>query len=131
MKDGNGMAGRRVGNVAQRNGGIYLAYRPAEGWHGEIGATFMGQRYADSANTVTLPGYARWDAAVGYRQARWDWTLAMRNLADKTYYASAASAGQIRPGDAAHRGGHRQVPLLNGQRPAFRPARHWRAGSGR
>ena len=99
VKDGNGMAGRRVGNVAQRNGGIYLAYRPAEGWHGEIGATFMGQRYADSANTVTLPGYARWDAAVGYRQARWDWTLAMRNLADKTYYASAASAGQIRPGE--------------------------------
>ena len=44
-------------------------------------------------------GYARWDALVGYRTGQWDWRLAVRNLTDKTYYASATSAGQIRIGE--------------------------------
>ena len=32
-----------------------------------------GNRYADNANTAVLPGYARWDALVGYRTGQWDW----------------------------------------------------------
>lgn len=36
---------------------------------------------------------------LGYRTGAWDWRLAVRNLADKTYFASATSAGQIRYGE--------------------------------
>ena len=99
VEDNNGLAGNRVGNVARRNGSVFLTYKPAEGLYGETGVTFVGQRYADNANTAVLPGYARWDALVGYRTGQWDWRLAVRNLTDKTYYASATSAGQIRIGE--------------------------------
>ena len=67
VEDNNGLAGNRVGNVARRNGSVFLTYKPAEGLYGETGVTFVGQRYADNANTAVLPGYARWDALVGYR----------------------------------------------------------------
>ncbi|CFP63442.1 tonb-dependent siderophore receptor [Bordetella pertussis] len=61
--------------------------------------TFVGARYADNANAVRLPDYGRLDAMLGYRTGAWDWRLAVRNLADKTYFASATSAGQIRYGE--------------------------------
>ncbi|MFY1969850.1 TonB-dependent receptor [Achromobacter dolens] len=99
VEDNNGLAGNRVSNVARRNGSVFLTYKPAEGLYGETGLTFVGQRYADNANTAVLPGYATWDALVGYRAGQWDWRLAVRNITDKTYYASATSAGQIRVGE--------------------------------
>lgn len=99
VEDNNGLAGNRVSNVARRNGSVFLTYKPAEGLYGETGLTFVGQRYADNANSAVLPGYATWDALVGYRTGRWDWRLAMRNITDKGYYASATSAGQILVGE--------------------------------
>lgn len=99
IEDNNGMAGNRVSNVARRNGSVFLTYKPAEGLYGETGLTFVGERYADNTNLTTLPGYARWDALVGYRTGKWDWRLAMRNITDKTYYGSATSAGQIQVGE--------------------------------
>ena len=31
------------------------------------GVTAVGDRFADNANSTTLPGYARFDARAGYR----------------------------------------------------------------
>jgi iron complex outermembrane receptor protein len=61
--------------------------------------TLVGDRYADSLNTVVLPGYGRWDALAGFRQKEWDVRAALNNIADKTYYASATSVAQIQPGE--------------------------------
>jgi len=99
VEDNNGLAGNRVSNVARRNGSVFLTYKPAEGLYGETGLTFVGERYADNTNLTTLPGYARWDALLGYRTGKWDWRLAVRNITDKTYYGSATSAGQIQFGE--------------------------------
>ncbi|ASR64286.1 TonB-dependent receptor domain-containing protein [Bordetella pertussis] len=99
VRDNNGQAGKRVRNVARLNGSLFLSYRPPQGWYGETGVTFVGARYADNANAVRLPDYGRLDAMLGYRTGAWDWRLAVRNLADKTYFASATSAGQIRYGE--------------------------------
>jgi len=98
VKDNNGFAGKRVNNVAQRNGSLFLTWKPEQGWYAETGLTFVGQRYADHLNTTTLPGYGRWDALLGYRQKDWDLSAALDNISDKTYYASATSAFQIQPG---------------------------------
>ncbi|WP_255469178.1 TonB-dependent receptor domain-containing protein [Achromobacter sp. UMC46] len=86
-------------NVARRNGSVFLTYKPVEGLYGETGLTFVGDRYADNTNLTTLPGYARWDAMLGYRTSHWDWRLAVCNITDKTYYGSAISAGQIQVGE--------------------------------
>ncbi|WP_416152052.1 TonB-dependent receptor domain-containing protein [Pseudomonas sp. Bout1] len=69
------------------------------GWYAETGLTLVGERYADNANTVALPGYGRWDALAGFRQKEWDVRAALNNISDKTYYASATSAAQIQFGD--------------------------------
>jgi iron complex outermembrane receptor protein len=99
VKDNNGFEGKRVNNVAKRNGSLFLTWKPEMGWYAETGLTFVGQRYADSLNTTILPGYGRWDALLGYREKDWDLRAALANISDKNYYASSTSAFQIQPGD--------------------------------
>jgi len=98
VKDTNGFEGKRVNNVAERNGSLFLTWKPAVGWYAESGLTLVGQRYADKHNTTTLPGYARWDASLGYREKGWDLGASLNNINDKVYHASATSASQIQPG---------------------------------
>ena len=97
-KDNNGLEGKRINNVAKRNGSLFLTWKPEMGWYGETGLTLVGQRYADNANTTVLPGYGRWDALVGYRMKDWDLRAALNNITDRDYYASATSQYQIQPG---------------------------------
>jgi len=97
-KDNNGLEGKRINNVAKRNGSLFLTWKPEMGWYGETGLTLVGQRYADNANTTVLPGYGRWDALVGYRLKDWDLRAALNNITDREYYASATSQYQIQPG---------------------------------
>ena len=99
VKDNNGFEGKRVSDVAKRNGSLFITWKPEMGWYAETGVTLVGDRYADSLNTVVLPGYGRWDALVGLRQKEWDVRAALNNIADKTYYASATSVAQIQPGE--------------------------------
>lgn len=99
QKDNNGFEGKRVSDVAKRNASLFITWKPEMGWYAETGLTLVGDRYADSLNTVVLPGYGRWDALAGFRQKDWDLRAALNNIADKTYYASATSVAQIQPGD--------------------------------
>ena len=99
VKDNNGFAGKRVNDVAKRNGSLFITWKPEMGWYAETGLTLVGDRYADSLNTVVLPGYGRWDALAGFRQKEWDVRAALNNIADKNYYASATSVAQIQPGE--------------------------------
>ncbi|MCY1271381.1 Catecholate siderophore receptor Fiu [compost metagenome] len=99
VEDNNGFEGKRIGDVARRNGSLFVSWKPEQGFYGETGVTLVGDRYADNANTVVLPGYGRWDALLGYRTPHWDLKAALTNIADKTYYATATSAVQIMPGD--------------------------------
>ena len=47
---------------------------------------YVGERYADNANTVRVPDYTLFDAFVTYAPARlWNLTLRGRNLTDATY----------------------------------------------
>ncbi|XCY74140.1 TonB-dependent siderophore receptor [Pseudomonas sp. CBR-F] len=99
VKDNNGFEGKRISDVAKRNASLFVTWKPEMGWYAETGLTLVGERYADNANTVLLPGYGRWDALAGFRQKEWDVRAALNNISDKTYYASATSAAQIQFGD--------------------------------
>ena len=99
VDDTEGNAGNRVSDVAKRNGSVFLTWKPEMGWYAETGLTFVGQRYADTRNTIVLPGYGTWDALAGYRTKDWDLRAALSNITDKTYYASGTSAAQIQFGD--------------------------------
>ncbi|MGE7957133.1 TonB-dependent receptor [Pseudomonas sp. NPDC089530] len=99
VKDDNGNEGKRVNDVAKRNASLFVTWKPELGWYAETGLTLVGDRYADNANTVVLPGYGRWDALAGFRQKDWDLRAALTNLTDREYYGSATSAAQIQPGE--------------------------------
>ncbi len=68
---GNGFEGKRISDVAKRNASLFVTWKPEMGWYAETGLTLVGDRYADNANTVVLPGYGRWDALAGFRHKEW------------------------------------------------------------
>ena len=98
-KDNNGFEGKRISNVAKRNGSLFITWKPELGWYAETGVTLVGERFADNQNTTVLPGYGAWDALAGYRHKDWDVRAALNNITDRTYYSSATSAGQIQLGE--------------------------------
>ncbi len=93
------LQGKRPMNVSRQNGQLFAGYQSGkQGWFGETGVTAVGDRFADNANTTTLPGYARFDARAAYRWAQWEAQLSVENLTDHDYFVSATSAAQIMPG---------------------------------
>ncbi|MGN4966949.1 TonB-dependent receptor [Aeromonas dhakensis] len=93
------LQGKRPMNVSRQNGELFAGYQSGkQGWFGEAGVTAVGDRFADNANTTTLPGYARFDARAGYRWQQWEAQLSVENLTDHDYFVSATSASQIMPG---------------------------------
>ncbi|UCM62067.1 TonB-dependent siderophore receptor [Aeromonas hydrophila] len=93
------LQGKLPMNVSRQNGELFAGYQSGkQGWFGETGVTAVGDRFADNANTTTLPGYARFDARAGYRWQQWETQLSVENLTDHDYFVSATSASQIMPG---------------------------------
>lgn len=93
------LQGKRPMNVSRQNSELFAGYQSGkQGWFGETGVTAVGDRFADNANTTTLPGYARFDARAGYRWQQWETQLSVENLTDHDYFVSATSASQIMPG---------------------------------
>ncbi|WP_219615027.1 TonB-dependent receptor [Aeromonas salmonicida] len=93
------LQGKRPMNVSRQNGQLFAGYESGQqGWFGETGVTAVGDRFADNANTTTLPGYARFDARAGYHWQQWEAQLSAENLTDHDYFVSATSASQILPG---------------------------------
>ncbi|KQM75207.1 TonB-dependent siderophore receptor [Xylophilus sp. Leaf220] len=90
--------GKRPTNTSPRNGSVFLSYAPRQGLYADGGVVYVGERYADRDNLVRLPGYARVDALVGYRFGPTELQMAISNLTDRRYWATATSAAQIVPG---------------------------------
>lgn len=66
---------------------------------GVIGGSFgTWGAYADNLNLYKIPGYTIFDAAVFYRTKKWDASLNLKNLTDRTYFVSLTFAGAL-PGD--------------------------------
>ncbi len=92
------LAGNTVPNVAEHALSIWGQYAwPVKGdaqWLSSAGLYGQSARYADRANTVVLPGYARvdltqtWKKALGPAQSV-EVQLALRNAFDKAYYVSS------------------------------------------
>lgn len=90
------LTGKKLRNVARRNGNLFVRYAPEGAWYGEVGVTHASPRWLNAANTQELPGYTRWDAMVGWRQAPWTVTLGITNLTDRTYWRASNMPGTPR-----------------------------------
>lgn len=86
--------GKRVPNVARQAVTLWGQYRWNDAWRTGAGIYAQGQRFADEANTTTLPGYARldftqtWARKLGNGDSL-EVQLALRNVLDKAYYVSS------------------------------------------
>jgi iron complex outermembrane receptor protein len=86
--------GKRVPNVARQTLSLWGQYRWNDAWKTGAGLYVQGARFADEANTTTLPGYGRVDLTQTWMQKLADGgaveiQLALRNAFDQRYYISS------------------------------------------
>ncbi|MGB3072610.1 MAG: TonB-dependent receptor [Ottowia sp.] len=89
-----GVAVSRNGNVPtdvpERVANLWASYRFLPEWTLSGGVRYVGKRYADNANTLKLPAYSVFDAALRWQPTpKTGVTLRVFNLADKRYYTTA------------------------------------------
>lgn len=77
-------------NVAQRLANVWLSWNITPGWTAMGGVRYVGKRYADNANTLTLPSYTTTDVALRWQVDKAT-TLTARcfNVFDKAYFTTA------------------------------------------
>ncbi len=93
------IAGNRPTGVAKQQGRLWSSYTLQEGelkgLGFGIGVTAKSDSYADALNLYKVPGYAVWDAAIFYKQPKWEIALNLRNLGDKVYYTNPTFSGAL------------------------------------
>lgn len=63
------------------------------GWSYGAGVRYVGRSFADAANTLTVPSFMLFDAALYYRIENWRLALHAKNLTDERYISSCFSTG--------------------------------------
>ena len=95
--------GKRAANVPTFQANAFLDYRIAavRGLNVDAGIYYVGARPLNASNSVSLPGYVRFDAGARYRTRIGGHTTIFRagvqNLTDKRYWA-AANYNAVWPG---------------------------------
>lgn len=92
--------GNRPVDVPEEIGNVWVTWRPDANWRFGLGARYVGERFADRANTVTSDSYTVVDANIGRRLGIGELTLNVRNLADEFYVLRSYSAQQGIIGEA-------------------------------
>ncbi|MCG7393631.1 TonB-dependent siderophore receptor [Microvirga sp. ACRRW] len=89
--------------VPEHFGSLWLDYTVQEGTFKGFGVgagvRFVGESYADAANTLTVPGYTLADAALHYERDNWRVALNVSNLFDDVYVGSCSSSAACFYGD--------------------------------
>ena len=92
LKEGNAgvsRSGNIPSNVPERVANAWLYYQQPT-WEAGVGARYVGKRYADNANAITMDSYTVYDASAAWNINRQMTVRAnLRNLADKFYAALA------------------------------------------
>lgn len=91
-------AGNRAEMTPAHNASIWLQQVFTGTLSAGIGVLAHSEQYALTDNTVRLPGYARLDLALSYRQKRFDLTLKLNNVGNTRYMESANNNVQLQPG---------------------------------
>jgi iron complex outermembrane receptor protein len=89
-----GVATSRAGNVPtdvpRRLANLWVNWDFLPAWTAGAGARYVGERYADNANSLRLPSYTTLDLSLRWKMAR-ETTLSLRgyNVTDKHYFTTA------------------------------------------
>lgn len=98
------LVGTLLANAPRRSASLWTTFDfsgRAAGLSAGLGAIYVGERQANTANSFVLPSYVRWDANVAYRFGvgqRYRLQLALQNLGDKLYHDSGGAFVPTYPG---------------------------------
>jgi len=93
------VAGNRVQLVPYNQFAWWNKYQITPMWAAALGVIYFGDSFASSDDTVRLPGFVRFDAAI-YATINENWRaqLNIENIFNKGYWASADGNNNISPG---------------------------------
>ena len=96
----DGTNGLRTTNTPQNSFTGWLTYELTPRWEVGGGPVYMSERFANSANTVRVGKFTRWDATVAYNKQNYTVRLNLFNLTDKMYYDNLipSDGGRAVPG---------------------------------
>lgn len=92
--------GYKLDSVPEKQASAWLGYKPSgrfEGFKSGLGIRYSGESF-DGTDTYKTPSYTLADLMIGYEVDRWDFAVNVRNLTDKTYYATCLGRGDCFPG---------------------------------
>jgi iron complex outermembrane receptor protein len=88
--------GKQPPDVPELAANLWAVYAPTPAWRIGGGLRYVGERFADTANTVREPPYPLFDAFVSYAPVRFvNVTLRGRNLTDATYAITSYGPTQL------------------------------------
>ncbi|HEY1148313.1 MAG TPA: TonB-dependent siderophore receptor, partial [Pseudoduganella sp.] len=95
--------GKKLRNAPKQSGRLWAEYDLAAalpGLSASLGVTYLGERFANDANTLVIPAYSVWDAGVRYAfSPASTLSLFVNNLGDRRYVEdSAANANAVNQG---------------------------------
>jgi catecholate siderophore receptor len=80
--------GKHATLTARNSGNLWLTKELGYGFKAGGGVNAVGSRFANTGNTVTLPGYVTADALLAYQAARYEVQLNLNNIGDQRYIVS-------------------------------------------
>jgi catecholate siderophore receptor len=78
--------GNVLANTPRNSATLWSTYNVMPEWETGGGLTYMSQRFANNANSVSVGGYVRYDATIAYHQPKYDIRLNILNLTNKQYF---------------------------------------------
>lgn len=91
------LQGKRPAMTPLHAGSLWSTYSLPAGFGVGVGLVARALQFASTDNLAHLPAYARVDASVFYRRARWDIQANLQNLANQRIWDAAQSDFQIYP----------------------------------
>ncbi|MGE3541561.1 MAG: TonB-dependent receptor [Candidatus Tectimicrobiota bacterium] len=80
--------GKQLQNTPQHSASFWAAYDIDQTWQVGTGVLYVGERFANTSNTNSVPETIRWDATVGYQLNKHvQLRLNAINLTNELYFA--------------------------------------------
>ncbi|HEX9872033.1 MAG TPA: TonB-dependent receptor, partial [Candidatus Tectomicrobia bacterium] len=87
MVNGISVVGNELPNAPHHSFSLWTTYDFLERWQVGTGIFYVGERFANNANTSVAPSYVRWDLTVGYQiNKNIQLRLNAINLTDELYF---------------------------------------------
>src|SRR5699024_655130 len=95
-----GTQGNTLANTPHHHATLWTTYNLTQDWEAGGGLIYMSKRYANNTNTVSVPGFVRFDATIAYHQPKYNVRFNLLNVTNEKYFESVipSDGGRAVPG---------------------------------